>query len=285
MPVLITGANGQLGQALQRAIRGRPVIALGHAELDITNADAVRRAISEARPSVVIHCAAWTDTAGCERDPERAMLANGEGARNVAAACRDAGAAMLYVSSNEVFDGAKGAPYAEDDAPNPMNAYGRSKLAGEVAVRETLPQRYIVRTSWVYGPGRVSFPEKVLLAAAEQKKLRGVTDEIASPTWTNDLAEAIALLIETGEYGTYHLAGEGECSRLEWATEIIRLAGVDVAIQEATQADFNLPFRKPVRSTLANRRAAAVGIRLRPWREALADHMRLAAETKAGASA
>jgi dTDP-4-dehydrorhamnose reductase len=210
---------------------------------------------------------------------------NGEGARNVAGACREISAALLYVSSNEVFDGEKGAPYGEDDEPNPINAYGRSKLAGEVAVRETLDQHYIVRTSWVYGPGRVSFPEKILSAAAEQQKMRVVTDEIASPTWTNDLAEAITLLMQMGASGVYHLAGEGECSRKEWAQEVLRLAGVDVPIEATTQAAFDLPFRKPVRSTLANNRASALGVTLRPWRDALADHMRLVAEAKAGASA
>jgi len=285
MHVLITGATGQLGIALQQALRAHDVVALGHAELDITDDDRVREAVTAAHPAVVIHCAAWTDTAGCERDPKRAMLVNGEGTRNVAAACREAGAAMLYVSSNEVFDGEKGAPYAEDDAPNPINAYGRSKLAGENAVRETLAAHYIVRTSWVYGPGRVSFPEKVLLNAAGQTALKGVTDEIASPTWTNDLAEAITLLIQTNEYGTYHLAGEGECSRKEWAEEVLRLAGLAVPVEATTQAAFGSAVRKPVRSTLANERAAALGIRLRPWREALADHMRLTAATKAGASA
>jgi len=285
MRVLVTGASGQLGRALQASLRAHETIALGHAQLDITDAAAARRAIADAHPQVVLHSAAWTDTTGCERDPERAMLVNGEGARKIAEACHEAGAAMLYVSTNEVFDGEKGSPYVEDDEPNPINAYGRSKLAGEIAVRETLPEHYIVRTSWVYGPGRVSFPEKILLNAAEQKKLRVVTDEIASPTWTNDLAEAITLLIDTGEYGTYHLAGEGECSRAEWAEEVLRLADVDVPVEETTQAALELPARKPVRSTLANNSAAALGIRLRPWQEALVDHMRLVAETKAGASA
>lgn len=285
MQVLITGATGQLGIALQESLRAHEVTALAHSQLDVTDATRVREAIASAQPHVVIHTAAWTDTAGCERDPERAAAVNGEGTRNVAAACRENGAAILYVSSNEVFDGEKGAPYDETDAPNPINAYGRSKLAGETAVRETLPLHYIVRTSWVYGPGRISFPEKILNAAAESHRLRLVTDEIASPTWTNDLAEAITLLAQTDEYGVYHLAGEGECSRKEWAEEILRLAEVDVPIEETTQAAFDLPFRKPVRSTLANNRGAALGVTLRPWREALIDHMRLLAEAKTGASA
>ena len=209
------------------------------------------------------------------------MLVNATGARNVAEAAREAGAAMVHISTNEVFDGEKGAPYDEDDATNAINAYGRSKLAGEEAVRETLPEHYIVRTSWLYGPGRASFPEKVLQNAREHGRLRVVTDEVASPTLTGDLAAAIAKLIETREFGTYHLANAGECSRKEWAEEVLRLAGVEVPIEATTQAEFGSPVRKPAHSTLANNRAAALGITLRPWREALRDHMRAAAGARA----
>jgi dTDP-4-dehydrorhamnose reductase len=281
MKILITGASGQLGLALQHALPGHELLPLDHARLDVTSSAAVRTAIVDARPDVVIHPAAWTDTAGCERDPERALLVNATGARNVAEAAREAGATLVLVSTNEVFDGEKGAPYDEDDAPNPINAYGRSKLAGEVAVRETLPEHYIVRTSWLYGPGRASFPEKVLQNARQHGKLRLVTDEVASPTLTGDLAAAIAKLIETREFGTYHLANEGKCSRKEWAEEVLRLAGVEVPIEATTQQAYGLPFRKPEHSTLANNRALALGITLRPWREALRDHMRATAGARA----
>ncbi len=281
MKILITGASGQLGLALKLALSGHDLLPLDHASLDVTDAAAVRSAIVGARPDVVIHPAAWTDTAGCERDRERALLVNATGARNVAEAAREAGATMVQISTNEVFDGEKGAPYDEDDAPNPINAYGHSKLAGEVAVRETLPEHYIVRTSWLYGPGRASFPEKVLQNAHKDGRLRLVTDEVASPTLTGDLAAAIAKLIETREFATYHLTNAGECSRQEWAEEVLRLTGADVPIEATTQQAFGLPFRKPVHSTLANNRAAKLGITLRPWREALHDHMRAAAGARA----
>jgi dTDP-4-dehydrorhamnose reductase len=275
MKILITGANGQLGLALQHALDGHDLVPLDHARLDITDSAAVRTAIVGAQPDVVIHSAAWTDTAGCERDPERALLVNGEGSRNVAEAAREAGATMFQISTNEVFDGEKGAPYDEDDAPKAINAYGRSKLAGEEAVRETLPEHYIARTSWLYGPGRASFPEKVVQNARENRRLRMVTDEVASPTLTGDLAAALAKLIETREFGTYHLTNAGECSRMEWAEEVLRLAGVEVPVEATTQAEFGAPVRKPANSTLANNRAAALGITLRPWPEALRDHMRI----------
>jgi dTDP-4-dehydrorhamnose reductase len=277
MKILITGANGQLGLALQRALSGHDLLTLDHARLDVTDSVAVHKAIVDARPDVVIHAAAWTDTANCERDPERAMLVNATGARNVAVTSRKAGATMLHVSTNEVFDGEKGAPYDEDDTPQAINAYGRSKLAGEIAVSETLPEHYIVRTSWLYGPGRASFPEKVLQNAREHGRLRLVTDEVASPTLTGDLAAAIGRLIETREFGIYHLTNEGECSRQEWAKEVLRVAGVEVPIEATTQQAFGLPYRKPAVSALANNSAAKLGITLRPWREALRDHLRAAA--------
>ncbi len=275
MRILITGANGQLGLALQTALRDDGIVALGHGQLDITDASAVRRALAEARPEVVVHAAAWTDTAGCERDPERVMLVNGRGAGLVAEACGEAGAAMVYVSSNEVFDGEKNSPYDEDDATNAVNAYAASKLEGERQVAAALEKHYIVRTSWLYGPGRVSFPEKILQAAQQDGKLRAVTDEIASPTWTLDLAEAISKLVRTGAYGLYHFSNGGWCSRLEWAVEILRLAGMtDVPIEPATMADFDLPYRKPPFTAIANNNGARLGITLRPWQEALADHFR-----------
>jgi dTDP-4-dehydrorhamnose reductase len=275
MKVLITGGGGQLGLALQSALQRRSVRALTHTDLDVTDANAVHREIAAWRPGVVVHAAAWTDTAACERDPERALLVNGDGAANVAAACAETGTAMAYVSSNEVFDGTAREPYPEDAQENPVNEYGRSKLAGEHAVAARLAEHYIVRTSWLYGPGRVSFPEKILSAAREQGSLRLVTDEIASPTWTVDLAAAIAAVIERRAYGVYHLTNAGACSRKEWAEEVLRLNGVHVPVEPATQAEFGLPFRKPVMTALANNRAAELGITLRPWGEALADHLTL----------
>jgi len=273
MRILVTGGKGQLGVALQRALSEHDVRAPGHGELDVTSAAALSEAIKLFRPDVVIHAAAWTDTAAAERDPAAALAVNGEGSCNVARACAAAGAAMLYVSTNEVFDGEKGAPYDEDDPTHAINEYGRSKLAGEKAVQEAGGDFYIVRTSWLYGPGRTSFPEKIIERAQADSVLRGVTDEIASPTWTGDLATALSALISTERFGLYHLTGEGSCSRKEWAEEVLRLAGIGLPVAAARQADFGLPNRKPVDSTLANRRAAGLGITLRPWRQALADHM------------
>jgi len=275
--VLITGGQGQLGRAVQSALTEDDVAAPGHAELDVTDREQVRQALARFEPDAVIHAAAWTDTTGCERDPARATRVNGEGPRIVAEACRESGAAMFYVSTNEVFDGEKAAPYAEDDAPNPINAYGRSKQEGELAAREALEGCCIVRTSWLYGPGRDSFPEKILASARERGTLRLVTDEVASPTWTVDLAQAIARLVRERPAGVFHLANAGNCSRKEWAEEVLRLGGLnEIPVEPTTQSEYGAPFRKPPFSALANVNAARLGITLRPWREALADHLQQA---------
>jgi dTDP-4-dehydrorhamnose reductase len=275
MRVLITGGRGQLGRALQGSLAQHQVSALDLPEMDVTDPEAVRRAFDDLRPELVIHAAAWTDTAGCESDPGQALLVNGEGSRHVAEACARAGAAMLYASTNEVFDGETGEPYREDDPPSPVNAYGRSKLAGERWVRSVLERCYVVRTAWLYGAGRVSFPEKVLQAAAKANSLKGVTDEIASPTWTADLAAGIAALVRGAPFGIYHLTNSGYCSRLEWIEEIVRLAGLgDIAVEPASQREFGAPYRKPVFSALSLEKAERLGIDMPPWRDALERYLR-----------
>jgi dTDP-4-dehydrorhamnose reductase len=271
--ILIIGGRGQLGRELQQALVSQTVLAQDLPELDITDAAAVSRAIGQFRPQVVVHAAAYTDTAGCEADPELAMRVNGEGSRQVALACRESDVAMLYVSTNEVFDGQKSEPYLESDEPKPINAYGQSKLAGERHVQSILDRFYIVRTAWLYAAGGNNFPAKVLRAVANEGELRLVTDEVASPTWARDLAQAIAELIGRPTYGVYHLTNSGSCSRYQWAERVLELAGRgDVALRSVVQAECDLPYRKPLYSELANRAAAALGIVLRPWQEALQEY-------------
>ena len=281
MRILITGGRGQLGRELQQALSAETVLALGRQELDVTDAAAVRRAVGRFRPQVVIHTAAYTDTAGCEANPELAMRVNGEGTRQVALACRGRHAAMLYVSTNEVFDGQKGEAYLESDEREPINAYGRSKLAGERHVQSILQRFYIVRTAWLYAAGGNNFPSKVLRAANEGE-LRFVTDEVASPTWARDLAQAIVALISRPTYGIYHLTNGGGCSRYQWAQRVVELAGRnDVTLRPVVQAEYGVPYSKPHYSELANRAAAALGIVLRPWQEALQEYF-LTAPARAG---
>ncbi|MCH7954083.1 MAG: dTDP-4-dehydrorhamnose reductase, partial [Chloroflexi bacterium] len=253
------------------------VQALSHSELDVTDAKAAVTAVDAFAPDVVIHTAALTDTTRCEREPELALAVNAQGTRNVAEACAPGDAAMVYVSTNEVFDGAQAEPYLESDPPRPLNQYGASKLAGERHVIALLPRHYIVRVGWLYGPGGDHFVAKVLRAAA-RGAIDMVGDETATPTWTHDLAGAIARLIETGVHGVYHLTNAGMATRYEWAEEILRLAGrSDAILRRTTTAAYraSLPSdalvpHKPPFSVLRNVAAAQLGIELPPWRDALA---------------
>jgi dTDP-4-dehydrorhamnose reductase len=277
MRVLITGGQGQLGRDLRLVLAEHEVHSTDLPELDVTDPSPVLDAVTSFQPEVVIHAAALTDTARCENEPDLAYATNALGARNVAVACGQAGAAMLYISTNEVFDGAQREPYLEFDQPNPLNTYARSKLAGERCVQTLLPRHYIVRTAWLYGLGGSHFPAKILSAAQGRTELTVVSDEIATPTWTHDLAEAIARLIRQPLYGIYHFTNSGACSRFEWAREVLRLAGRrDVTLRPVTTAEYRRTGgagpRKPPCSVLRNfAGATSLGIELRPWQEALED--------------
>jgi len=263
------------------AMKGAEVLALDLPELDVTDAEAVERAFDQAKPDLVIHAAALTDTSLCEEDPALAMRVNAQGSLHVAEACRRVDAAMVYVSTNEVFDGARGEPYGESDEPRPVNAYGRSKLEGEHVVRATLPRHYVVRTAWLYAEGGSNFPAKILRAAEGRRELLVVTDEVATPTWARDLAQAIIRLAALRAsahpaYGTYHLTNDGYCSRYEWAAEVLRLAGppwADVTLWPITSAEYG-GVPKPPFSALRNEAAARLGITMRPWEEALGEYFR-----------
>jgi dTDP-4-dehydrorhamnose reductase len=282
MRILITGGTGQLGRSLQHALAAHDVLALGHAELDITEQRSVDAAVGGYLPDVVIHPAALTDTARCEREPALARAINGLGAENVARACQRTGARLVAISTNEVFDGAKRTPYAEDDLTGPLNAYAMSKLDGECLASAACADTLIVRTSWLYGDGGSNFVEKVRSAASSGRTLSFVTDEVATPTSTEDLAVAIREMIDRlAPAGIYHLANSGEASRYDWAVEILRRSAMgDVPVEGVTteqlRANGYAGPRKPPYSVLANTRAAALGITLHPWREALAAYFKRA---------
>lgn len=277
MQVFITGIKGQLGQALQATLTGHDLIGVDLPECDITDRPSIEAAITEATPDVVIHCAAMTDVDGCARDPQAAFRVNGLGTQNVALACQASGAAMLLVSTNEVFDGAADRPYLEFDPPNPVNPYARSKVAGEWYTRHLLTRFYIVRTAWLYAPGGRNFsnPHRILQLADERGRLRVVTDEVGSPTYVVDLARAIDRLITSGQYGIYHFVNEGGCSRFDYVREVLRLTGrLAVPVEPTTLSAFPRDSTPPPYTPLANVAGAAIGIRLRPWQEALADFLK-----------
>jgi len=277
MRVFITGCKGQLGQALYAALAGHTLSGCDLPELDVTERAAIARAIEDFAPDVVLHAAAWTDVDGCARDPEQAYRINALGTQNVALACAASGTGLAYVSTNEVFDGTAQEPYREWDPPHPLNPYARSKAAGEWFVRHLLTRFYIVRTAWLYAPGGRNFsnPHRVLQLADERGALRVVTDEVGNPTYAPDLANALTALIHTGAYGVYHLTNAGHCSRYDFACEILRLSGREhVPVEPITLADFQRASTPPRFAPLANTAAAALGVTLRPWQEALVEFLK-----------
>jgi dTDP-4-dehydrorhamnose reductase len=273
MRIVITGHKGQLGRQLTAAFQAHTLLGLDLPEDDITSPAIISR-IAEFRPDLALHAAAYTNVDGCEQNPDLAFRANAVGTQMVALAAQRAGAAMLYISTNEVFDGKRRDSYREWDLPAPMSVYARSKMAGEHTVRDLLGGRfYIVRIAWLFGPGGVNFVTKILEVARRDGALRVAADEFGNPTYAPDLAPAITRLVETDVYGTYHLTNSGFCSRYEFAAAIVRQAGLAVPITPILSAEWLRPSRPPLHAVLANTAAAALGLTLRPWQEALSDYL------------
>lgn len=270
MRVFITGIRGQLGQALQASF---PKATGGDLpECDITEPASIRSALRAARPELVIHCAAMTDVDGCARDPQAAYRVNALGTQNVVLAAEALGAGVVYISTNEVFDGLSTQPHAEFDPPRPINAYGASKRAGEWFVLHQCRRPFVVRSSWLYARQGRNFVHAVQRRADEAGGLRVVTDEVASPTCVTDLAQALAALVAAERPGIYHLINEGYCSRYDLARAVLDVTGRgQVPIEPITRADYPRASMPPAFTPLANNCGRALGIVLRPWREALAD--------------
>ena len=254
--VAITGAGGQLGRQLVAAFaeRGAEVLGLARPHFEITR-PADLMALTDWAPDLVVNAAAWTDVDGCARDPDRAMRINGAGAGEVAAAAARAGAAIVQISTNEVFDGTLDGAYEDGDAPNPINPYGASKLAGERATAAANPRHLIVRTAWLFGPGGTNFVTKILAAAdralANSTPLPVVDDEWGNPTWTPDLAAAIASIAADPGWGrVIHLAGAPASSRLGWATVALEAVAHRTTVVPTTRAAFVRPSAVPGRAVL-----------------------------------
>jgi dTDP-4-dehydrorhamnose reductase len=242
-----------LGRDVVRASGG---LGLSRAELDVTDAAAVREAVAGAE--LVINCAAFTDVDGAEADEEVALRVNRDGARNVA----EAAARIIYISTDYVFDGSKREPYMESDPPAPLSAYGRSKLEGERATVAANPRHFVVRSSWLFGAGGHNFVETMLGLAPE---VRVVNDQVGCPTFTGHLAEALVRLGGSEDYGVHHMAATGACSWFEFAREIFARAGVEARVEPCTTAEFPRPAPRPAYSVLGSAR----GHRLPAWQDGL----------------
>jgi dTDP-4-dehydrorhamnose reductase len=273
MKLLVTGAAGMLGRDVMLAAgnAGHQVVGFGHAELDVGDPAVVSAKVEGERPDVVINCAAWTDVDGAEEAEEEATRINGEGAGNVAAAAASVGASVVYVSSDYVFDGSKGAPYVETDQTAPLSAYGRSKLAGEEATRIANKRHFVVRSAWLFGIGGHNFVETMLRLAADHGEVLVVRDQVGSPTYTWHLAYGIVRLIEGVEFGIHHMAAAGSCSWYEFAREIFEQANVECKVMSATTEMLGRPAPRPAYSALASQREHP--IELPTWQDGLAAYL------------
>ncbi len=274
--VLVTGATGMLGSDLAPvlAAAGHEVLARPHSDLDIADEKAVARALRELAPDVVVNCAAFTKVDDCETDP-RAFEVNARAVGFLADACGHVSAQLVQMSTDFVFDGEKGSPYAEDDAVGPLSAYGRSKRAGEEEALR-LPGSLVVRASWLFGRSGWNFVEAILKQVeAGRTRLTVVTDQVGRPTATTDLSEAVAALLDAGASGVYHFANRGEVSWNEFAREILWLAGRhDVAVEPTTAAALARPARRPAYSVLdTGKYERLTGRPIRSFRDPLAEYL------------
>lgn len=316
MRVAVTGAGGRLGTTLLKQLGRedfvRQVLAWDLPEHDLDDPASARRLISNYKPDLVIHTAAWTDVNGCAEQPSLAMRRNGAAAGEMAEACAGSGAALVFVSTNEVFDGLRtdGRPYLPTDLPNPINPYGESKLAGEAAARRafwatgdefaaaampsgsdrdsTLPALAIIRTAWLFGLPGTDFPQKILAAAREARPagtaMKLVADETGCPTYATDLGAAIVQLVKEsgraggrGLGGIHHIVNGGRASRAEWAREVLRLAGIDIPTEDVPMSTWTRPSTPPRWGVLDP--TPLPGGPLRAWPVALAEYFELIARS------
>ncbi|MCZ8519171.1 MULTISPECIES: dTDP-4-dehydrorhamnose reductase [Paenibacillus] len=276
MKVLITGAGGQLGWDLIRVLgEDHTCAAYTRKELDVTDEKAVYGIVRAEAPDAVVHAAAYTKVDQAETDTADAYRINAIGSCYVAMAAEAAGAEMVYVSTDYVFDGTKGEPYAEEDQTNPLSVYGRSKLLGEQLVRAVCPRSYIARTSWLYGREGNNFVTKVLSLAEKSQELTVVGDQFGSPTYTYDLAACIGEMLGSGRYGVYHTANRGFCSRSAFAEAILELAGcTGTQVRPVPSSSFTLPAPRPQHSAFRDLGLRRSGFSpMRDWKSALASFL------------
>ena len=273
MRLLVTGANGMLGQRVvaEARERGHDVRGTDLPELDLLDLDAVRAFVAEADPEAVVNCAAYTDVDRAETDEETATKVNADTAAHLA----QAAPYVVHLSTDYVFAGDATEPYTEGADPDPRTAYGRSKLAGEQAVRAAGEQHAIVRTAWLYGAAGPNFVDTILRLAADRDELRVVDDQHGSPTWTGHLAPAVLDVAEARGAGVFHATGDGRCTWFDLASRAVELTGTDCRVSPCTTEEFPRPAPRPAFSVLASER----GVRLPPWEEGLDGHLKERATT------
>lgn len=283
MRILITGADGQLGTELLRVLHSHDLTPVFWPKFDLLKPECETE-IRAAKPDLVIHAAAYTDVDGAERDPDQAMAVNAAGTERVARAAAAVGARLMVISTDYVFDGAKGTPYLETDEPCPLNMYGLSKLEGERRAVAACSNTLIVRTAWLYGPTGKNFVKTIARLAGEQPELRVVADQRGCPTHAGDLAEAIGRMLSLDLKGIVHATGSGDCTWYDLAVATVQLMGKGTPVRPIATEDAKRPARRPPYSVLANRRLAEHGIVLPHWADALGRFMKSEQNLVRGAS-
>ncbi len=276
MKVLVTGVGGQLGYDVCRVLTARNIEHRGVdiADFDITDGKSTRDYITAYHPDAVIHCSAWTAVDKAEDELEKVRAVNTEGPRNIAAACKETGAKMLYISTDYVFPGTGERFYEPEDPTGPLGAYGETKLGGEKAVQALLEEYFIVRVSWVFGKNGNNFVKTMLRLAETKRELNVVCDQVGSPTYTTDLAPLLCDMIVTDKYGVYHATNEGVCSWAEFAQEVFRLAGKDVEVHPVSTSEYPTRAVRPLNSRMSKDKLEKMGFaRLPDWKDALARYV------------
>ncbi|MGW8322196.1 MAG: dTDP-4-dehydrorhamnose reductase [Thermodesulfobacteriota bacterium] len=276
MKILVSGCRGMLGVDLMRVLASaHEVVGVDLEEVDITDLRAVEEQVAALAPDVLINAAAYTDVDKSEQQEDVAFRVNADGAANLALACRAGRIRLVHVSTDYVFDGKAERPYSEEDPPNPLGVYGRSKWEGEKRIREILPGACLIRTAWLYGKAGKNFVKAILVQAGEKNRLRVVDDQRGSPTYTLDLAMALQSAAEKGLEGTYHVTNQGSCSWLGFAEKILELSGKKgVAVEPISTEELGRAAPRPRNSVLDCRKfEKATGMKLRRWPEALQDYL------------
>ena len=269
MKILLTGASGMLGQDLSPVLEdvGAFVIETSSDNMDITDVAQVKNVLNCTHPDMVIHCAAYTNVDKAEEEPEKAELINVKGTENIAKVSAELDIPVVYISTDYVFDGSKNIPYTPEDSANPLNVYGKTKLAGEEMIKKYCKKYYIVRTSWLYGHYGKNFVE-TMISMADKPELKVVDDQIGCPTWTVELANGILKLLSK-PYGTYHICGGGQTSWYGFAKEIFKNMNLDVNLIPCSSSEFPRPAKRPVYSAMDNQKLC------RNWEAALRDYIEL----------
>jgi dTDP-4-dehydrorhamnose reductase len=278
MKVLVTGAGGMLAEDLIPILsgRGHETLAPAESELDITNFNIVSAIVENINPELIINCAAYTRVDDAEEEESKALRVNGDGVRNLCMVCRAGNIPLIHFSTDYVFDGTKPTPYTIHDKPKPVNAYGRSKLAGEKHILKLMDEFYLIRTSWLFGLHGKNFVETMLDLAKSKKSIKVVNDQRGCPTWTIHLSEAVADLIATKRYGIYHITNSGSVTWYDYAREIFRLSGANIDVIPVKSEEFPRLAKRPHNSILDSYPLPEVLKRNMPlWQEALTEYLEL----------